>query len=79
VRLIDLVFTVYGPDGSVYGTTTQTFNQDMRPGVSQGGATGAVNDFNLSRPVATRYTGRLTYTRVDGQRVVLERESTFTP
>jgi hypothetical protein len=79
VRLGEILFTVYGPDGIVYGSTTHRFNHDFGPGTSIGGATGVVSDFNLSRPLATRYTGRLSYTRADGRSVVLERESTFSP
>ena len=79
VRLVDLMFTIYGPNGSVYGTVTNTLNRDLPPGVSEGGATGSYTDQNLSRPPATRYTGRLTYTRADGSRLVLDRESTYPP
>ena len=76
-------FRIFGPDGTVYSDTadqTLTFGRTatLRPGQFRSGD-GVASDPNATRPIATKYTVRVFFTRADGSTWALETEAAILP
>jgi len=79
VHLNSLDYVLRAGDNSIYASGTTPFNTDLTPGSSIGGGGGTFVDSNTTRPLATRYTVRMSFRRADGSAVTLERESKILP
>lgn len=77
VRVTQLEYSFFGPDGALYGTVRDSYPYELVPGGSYGGGGPTFIETNLSRPLATRYKGRVSYTKTDGTTGVLEVSSTI--
>jgi hypothetical protein len=76
-------FRIFGADGTVYGDTadqTLTLGRTamLGPGQLLTG-NGVASDPNVSRPIATKYTVRVLFTRADGSTWALETEAAILP
>jgi hypothetical protein len=70
--------TLLGPSGETYATVAGSIrNSRLSPGGGISGSLGSYQDSNVSRPFATSYRVRMTFTREDGSTGSLEGSSTI--